>query len=104
MKVNFSEESIFASENLDADKEYLKAEEKFCNDKLKLNGFLFLNEVLQSLGIHMIKRGQFDGWIWDEIDPNGQIAVKFKIKIENDNVILILNEEKDIVDTVFKEV
>ena len=103
MKINFSKESIFATENHEYDKEYLKAEESFQNDKLKLNGFLFLNDVLSSLGIHLIKRGQFDGWIWDEIDPNGQISVKFKMKTENGDLILILNEEKNIVDNVFKE-
>ena len=103
MKINWSKKSIFATENLEYDKEYLKAEETFQNDKLKLNGFLFVNDVLQSLGIPMVKRGQFDGWIWDEIDPNGQVAIKFKMKVENGDLILVLNEEKNIVDNVFKE-
>lgn len=101
MRINWSKESILASDNLDYDKEYLKNEEKFANDVLRNKGYIFLNEVLNNLGVKPIKQGQLDGWIWDEIDPNGQIPIKFKIKTENGDLILVLNEEKNIIDNVF---
>lgn len=46
-------------------KMYLKAQEKWANDRLKAAGFLFLNEVLDELGIPRNKIGQVVGWKLD---------------------------------------
>lgn len=101
MKVNFTKESVFATHDFDYDKEYLKNEEKFVNDVLQNKGYVFLNEVLSNLGIKLVKRGQFDGWVYDELDSEKKGVVKFRVKEENGEIILNFNEEKDIVDYVF---
>lgn len=102
MKVNFTKESIFAThENLEYDKDFLKNAEKLANEVLQNKGYIFLNEVLSNLGIKLVKRGQFDGWIYDELDSEKKGVIKFRVKEENGEIILNFNEEKDIVDYVF---
>jgi hypothetical protein len=109
MNINFSKDSCLSSsylgdDGLAMDKDFAKSFEKMENDRLKLRGFLFLNEFLEDLGVNRIKRGQFDGWIWDELDSEHMRGIKIKTKVENGDLILIINEEKDIIDYVFKEV
>lgn len=102
MKVNFTKESAFATlENLKYDKEFLKDAEKLANEVLQNKGYIFLNEVLSNLGIKLVKRGQLDGWIYDELDSEKKGVVKFRVKEENGEIILNFNEEKDIIDYVF---
>lgn len=96
-------DSILSTTNLDADKEYLKVEEKYLNDRLKFAGFLFLNEILDALGFKKVKRGQLDGWMYDDLEPEGKQVIKFRIKEEGGELYLNLNEEKNIIDNVFIE-
>lgn len=96
-------DSYLSTENKSEDKEYLKAEEKFLNDQLKFEGFIFLNEVLKTLGFKQVKRGQLDGWIFDELESEKKQVIKLRVKEENGELVLNLNEEKDISDYVFKE-
>ena len=107
MKINFSKESYLSSSYLDdgleMDKVFIKSFEKMENERLKLKGFLFLNEFLEDLGVKRIKRGQFDGWIFDELDSEHMSGIKIKTKVENGDLILNVNEEKDIIDFCFKE-
>lgn len=104
MKVNFTKESVLAmKEDLDYDKAFLKNVEKFANEVLRNKGYIFLNEVLNNLGIKPVKRGQLDGWIYDELNSEKKDVIKFKVKVENGEIILNLNEEKDIIDDVFEE-
>ena len=108
MKINFSKDSCISSSYLEdgfeMDKDFVKSFEKLENDKLKLRGYLFLNEFLEDLGVKRIKRGQFDGWIWDELDSEHMQGIKIKMKGEGGDLVLNTNEEKDIIDFVFKEV
>lgn len=94
-------DSVLSTSNLDEDKEYLKLEEKFLNDNLKFEGFLFLNDALKSLGFKRIKRGQYDGWMYDELESESKQTIKFRVKEENGELYLNLNEERNIVDNVF---
>lgn len=96
-------DSCIATHDLNYDKEFLKTDEKFLNDKLKFEGFLFLNEVLEALGFKKIKRGQFDGWLYDELEPEGKQIIKFRVKEENGELYLNLNEERNIVDDLFDD-
>lgn len=41
----------------------LRGEENWANDKLRLQGYLFLNDVLDRLGMPRTKAGQVVGWI-----------------------------------------
>ena len=49
---------------------YLKQQQNFANDKLKAQGYLFLNDVYDMLGIPRSKAGQIVGWIYDDKNPN----------------------------------
>lgn len=44
---------------------FLKGVQNFCNDKLRLYGHLFLNEVYDELGIDRSEVGQYVGWTLD---------------------------------------
>lgn len=58
---------------------FLKLQQSFANDKLKKQGYLFLNDVYQMLGIPKSKAGQAVGWIYDKKHPNGDNRVDFGI-------------------------
>lgn len=67
----------------DRDAEYnlvfLKHQQEWANDRLKKQGYLFLNEVYEMLGIQKTKAGQVVGWVYDEKNPIGDNFVDFGI-------------------------
>lgn len=44
---------------------FLRAQEKYANDLLRANGYLFLNDVYDMLDIPRTKEGQIVGWVYD---------------------------------------
>lgn len=58
---------------------FLKAQQQYANDKLKADGYLFLNDVYDSLGIPRSKAGQIVGWIYRPDDPEKANYVDFGI-------------------------
>ena len=58
---------------------FLKCQERAANDKLKRQGFLFLNDVYEMLGFPKCAEGQVAGWIFDEKTPVGDNFVDFGI-------------------------
>jgi hypothetical protein len=58
---------------------FLRAQQAYANDKLKAQGYLFLNEVYDMLGIPKTKAGQVVGWIYNPTEPNGDNYVDFGI-------------------------
>jgi hypothetical protein len=56
---------------------FLKQQEQWANDKLKAQGYLYLNEVYEALGIPKTKQGQIVGWVYDEVHPVGDNYVDF---------------------------
>lgn len=62
---------------------FLKKAESFANDKLRINGYLFLNEVYEMLGIPKTKAGQVVGWVYDEKNPVGDNFVDFGLYKDN---------------------
>lgn len=42
---------------------FLRSHEKFANDKLQRDGFLFLNDVYEALGLEKSPEGQLVGWL-----------------------------------------
>lgn len=58
---------------------FLRQQQAWANDKLKAQGYLFLNDVYEMLGINKTKAGQIAGWIYDENKPNGDNYVDFGI-------------------------
>lgn len=49
---------------------FLKHQQNYANEKLQKQGYLFLNDVYDMLGIPKTKAGQIVGWIYDEAHPD----------------------------------
>ena len=58
---------------------FLKRQQDYANERLKAEGFLFLNDVYDMLGIPRTKAGQIVGWIYDEKSPIGDNFIDFGI-------------------------
>ena len=58
---------------------FLKRQQRYANDLLKTQGYVFLNDVYEMLGIHKTKAGQIVGWVYDEKNPNGDNYIDFGI-------------------------
>lgn len=58
---------------------YLKQQQNWANDKLRSQGYLFLNDVYDMLGIPRTSAGQIVGWRYDEKNPTGDNYVDFGI-------------------------
>lgn len=64
---------------------FLRRQQDWANDKLKSQGYLFLNDVYEMLGIDKTRIGQVTGWIYDEKNPVGDNYVDFGIYNPNSN-------------------
>ena len=58
---------------------FLRQQQTFANDKLKAQGYLFLNDVYQMLGIPKTKAGQIVGWVYNTADKYADNYVDFGI-------------------------
>lgn len=58
---------------------FLKNQQRFANEKLKAQGYLFLNDVYESLGIPKTQAGQSVGWLYDPKNPDCNNYVDFGI-------------------------
>lgn len=58
---------------------FLRSQQAYANTKLKIDGYLFLNDVYEMLGIPKTEMGQVAGWIYDEKNPEADNYVDFDI-------------------------
>ena len=58
---------------------FLKKQQNWANDRLRAQGYLFLNDVYESLGIPKTPDGQFVGWIYNPDDKTIDSYVDFGI-------------------------
>lgn len=58
---------------------FLTNQQNYCNNKLKAQGYLFLNDVYDCLGIDRTREGQIVGWIYDPKKSNGDSFIDFGI-------------------------
>lgn len=58
---------------------FARRQQDYANNRLKLEGHLFLNDVREMFGLPRTKAGQVVGWIYDEKNPNGDNYVDFGI-------------------------
>lgn len=63
--------------NMDYDMLYLRSQQQFANDKLKVDGYLFLSDIYEALGIPRTKMSQTVGWIYKPNNENGDNFVDF---------------------------
>jgi len=59
----FDESSTQWRKNHDGNLFFLKAQEQYANDRLNIEGFVLLNEVLENLGIPRTREGCVVGWV-----------------------------------------
>lgn len=75
----FDETSANWSKDPEYNKMFLMKQQSYFNDRLKRKGHLFLNEVLDGLGIDRTRAGAVVGWRYDENDPDCDCFVDFGI-------------------------
>ena len=56
---------------------YLMHLQGYLNEKLRADGFMFLNDVYDALGIPRTRAGQLFGWLYDEKNPHGANKIDF---------------------------
>lgn len=61
----FDESSCYWSRTPDYNQMFLIGRERYANDKLNAQGYLFLNDVLEMLDLPKTKEGQMVGWVKD---------------------------------------
>ena len=66
---------------------FFRSQQNFLNDKLRVKGFLTLNEAYVALGFKETKAGMVCGWVYDKKNPNGDNYVEFDVK-----EVCIMNE------------
>lgn len=75
----------------------------YCYDLFELRGFLFLNDVYQTLGFPLTKQGQITGWIynkehmedtmwtiWEVGNSSNKIGITFEVL---ENILDVLPEQ-----------
>lgn len=58
---------------------FLLQQQAWANDQLKSKGHLFLNEVLDMVGIQRTEAGQIVGWVYKDDNPTGDNYIDFGI-------------------------
>jgi hypothetical protein len=77
--VCFDETCTGWQRDAEANKYFLLQQQDWANDKLKAKGHMFLNEVLDMVGLPRCRAGQTVGWIYDENNPIGDNYIDFGI-------------------------
>lgn len=75
----FDESSTAWVRDAEANKFFLLRQQDYANEKLKVKGHMFLNEVLDMVGIRRCRAGQTVGWVYDEKNPIGDNYIDFGI-------------------------
>lgn len=75
----FDETCANYENNMDYNLMYLRAQQQFANDRLRTDGYLFLSDVYEALGIKRTKMSQTVGWIYRPENPTGDNFVDFGI-------------------------
>ena len=88
---------------------FLMHQQNYATEKLRHQGYLFLNDVYDMLDIPRTKAGQVVGWVYDERNPVGDNFVDFGIYEDynaafingySDKVLLDFNVDGNILDAL----
>lgn len=78
---------------------FLKHQENFFNELLRIREYLFLRDVYEGLGLPITKESCKVGWIYDENNKIGDNFVAFDIRETNSsNYIVDFNVDGEIID------
>lgn len=75
----FDEMSPYWTKDSESNFMFVNRQQNYANEKLRTDGYLFLNDVYDMLGLQRSKAGQIVGWIYSEDNPNGDNYVDFGI-------------------------
>ncbi len=73
----FDQNSFAWDATNDYNEMFLRGQQNYANDLLKARGHVFLNEVLDEIGLPRTKAGQIVGWVYNAKNPNGDNYVDF---------------------------
>lgn len=59
---------------------FLRAQQNYANDRLKIEKVLTLNDVYDSLGFQKTKAGMVVGWVLDENNEDGDNFIEFHVR------------------------
>lgn len=87
------------SKDPEANKHFLLTQQAYANQKLQSQGYLFLNDVYDMIGIPRTKTGFRVGWLYNEKNPTGDNFVDFGIlNVYNERARAFVNGyEKNII-------
>ena len=77
--VCFDETCTGWQRDAEANKFFLHQQQDWANEKLKAQGYLFLNDVYKMIGAKQTKAGQVVGWVYDEKNPIGDNFIDFGV-------------------------
>ena len=75
----FDETSCYYKKDPEYNLMFLRHQQDWANEKLKSQGYLFLNEVYDMLGFQRSRAGQVVGWVYDKNNKVGDNYVDFNI-------------------------
>lgn len=92
----FDESNAAYERNADYNLMFLKSRQQFANDKLRSQGYLFLNDVYDSLAFPRTKEGQLVGWVYDKtkLNNDGDDFVDFGLDEKNEWVRDFINGDE----------
>ena len=79
----FNDKSVAWMRDYESNKFFLLRQQDYANEKLKKFGYLFLNDVLDMLGLPRTKAGQVVGWVYDPSNTKIDSFIDFGIFKEN---------------------
>ena len=59
---------------------FLRSQQNYANDRLKVDKVLTLNDVYDSLGFQKTKAGMVVGWVFDENNEDGDNFIEFDVR------------------------
>jgi len=88
----FDMESSSSWNNSDiANKIFLRTQQNWANDQLRIRGHIFLNEVYSMIGLPHTSAGAVVGWLWNRNNENGDNYVDFGCWDQDQNLLPFFN-------------
>lgn len=75
----FDESATGWVRDAEKNKFFLARQEQFANEQFEANGFMFLNDVLDMVGLPHVREGQVVGWYWDKNKPLSENRINFGV-------------------------
>ena len=72
---------------------------KYCHELLKVQGYLFLNQVYRKLGLPLTKEEQTYGWVYDKMYENDILWIVWHENDEEVDVHITFEPLENILDT-----